>query len=434
MKEDVQVPEVGESVSSGILATWLKQSGEMVEEGDELFELETDKATLAVPSPVGGVLTIQVEEDTEVEVGQVVASIDTEASASSESGRADTDQNAEQTEETGAEAAQQQEEGAKAATGSATDSASLSPAVRRVVDEHNLDVSKISGSGKGGRITKEDALKAVESRTSGEKPQSKGDAKPSSDSKRPGKPAQPKKQPPPTDRGERQTRTPMSNLRKRIAEKLVESQQTAAHLSTFNEVDMSRVMDIRKQYRDEFEKKHDVRLGFMSFFLKASEKALQEFPEVNAFVDGTDIIYNNYYDIGVALSSDRGLITPVVRDVDRKGFAEIEREILDFIQRAKQRRIMPDELSGGTFTISNGGVFGSLLSTPIPNPPQTAVLGMHAIQKRPVVDENDAVVVRPMMYVALTYDHRILDGKDAIGFLRKIKLLIEDPYQMMLEL
>jgi 2-oxoglutarate dehydrogenase E2 component (dihydrolipoamide succinyltransferase) len=193
-------------------------------------------------------------------------------------------------------------------------------------------------------------------------------------------------------------------------------------------------MDIRKQYRDEFEKKHDVRLGFMSFFLKASEKALQEFPEVNAFVDGTDIIYNNYYDIGVALSSDRGLITPVVRDVDRKGFAEIEREILDFIQRAKQRKIMPDELSGGTFTISNGGVFGSLLSTPIPNPPQTAVLGMHAIQKRPVVDDNDAVVVRPMMYVALTYDHRILDGKDAIGFLRKIKLLIEDPYQMMLEL
>jgi 2-oxoglutarate dehydrogenase E2 component (dihydrolipoamide succinyltransferase) len=226
----------------------------------------------------------------------------------------------------------------------------------------------------------------------------------------------------------------MSNLRKRIAEKLVQSQQTAAHLTTFNEVDMSKVIDIRKAYRDEFESKHGVRLGFMSFFLKASQKALAEYDEVNAFVDGTEIVYNNYYDIGVALSSDRGLITPVVRDVDSKGFAEIEQEILDFIKRAKNRRIMPDELSGGTFTISNGGVFGSMLSTPIPNPPQTAVLGMHAIQKRPVVDENDQIVVKPMMYLALTYDHRILDGKDAIGFLKKIKTLIEDPYQMLLEL
>lgn len=439
MKQEVQVPEVGESVSSGILASWLKQSGEMVEEGEELFELETDKATLAVPSPADGVLTIQVDEDTEVEVGQVVASIDTEAQATAEAGE-EVESDADE------EARGQSDEAGESADGepgkaSETDSASLSPAVRRVVEEHDLDVSSISGSGKDGRITKEDALKAVDQKDSSQATPSEEQA-PSGKKAGTGEAGGPKEsagRPSSTtaaraDRGERQVRKPMSNLRKRIAEKLVQSQQTAAHLTTFNEVDMSQVIDIRKAYRDEFESKHGVRLGFMSFFLKASQKALAEYDEVNAFVDGTEIVYNNYYDIGVALSSDRGLITPVVRNVDSKGFAEIEQEILDFIKRAKNRRIMPDELSGGTFTISNGGVFGSMLSTPIPNPPQTAVLGMHAIQKRPVVDENDQIVVKPMMYLALTYDHRILDGKDAIGFLKKIKTLIEDPYQMLLEL
>ncbi|MGM0674341.1 MAG: dihydrolipoyllysine-residue succinyltransferase [Spirochaetota bacterium] len=233
--------------------------------------------------------------------------------------------------------------------------------------------------------------------------------------------------------GERQRRVKMSSLRRRIAENLVGSKQHAAHLTTFNEVDMSEVMSLRKTYRDDFEKKYGVKLGFMSFFLKAACTALADHPEVNAFVDGEEIVYNDYYNIGVALSSERGLIVPVVRDADTKSFSEIETEILDFIERAQNRKIMPDELGGGTFTISNGGVFGSLLSTPIPNPPQTAVLGMHTIQQRPVAIDGD-VAIRPMMYLALTYDHRIIDGREAVQFLVKIKDLIEDPRKMLLEL
>ena len=224
----------------------------------------------------------------------------------------------------------------------------------------------------------------------------------------------------------------MTNLRRRIGERLVESKQTSAQLTTFNEVDMKAVMDIRKQYKERFEKKHGVRLGFMSFFLKAAAKALQQFPEVNAFVDGTDIIYNHFYDISVAISSDRGLITPVLRNVDQKSFADIELDILDFSKRAQTKKIMPDELMGGTFTISNGGVFGSMLSTPIPNPPQTAILGMHSIQEKPVV-RNAEIVIRPMMYLALTYDHRILDGREAIAFLKTIKEGIEDPNGLLLD-
>ncbi len=225
----------------------------------------------------------------------------------------------------------------------------------------------------------------------------------------------------------------MSTLRKRIAENMVASKQNAAHLTTFNEVDMSPVSSLRKSYRDEFEQKYGVKLGFMSFFVRAACAALAEFPEVNAFIDGEEIVYNDYYNIGVALSSERGLIVPVLRDAEAKSFAEIEQQILDFIQRAQDRKIMPDELGGGTFTISNGGVFGSMLSTPIPNPPQTAVLGMHSIQQRPVA-VNGEVVIRPMMYLALTYDHRIIDGREAVLFLGKIKGLIEDPRKMLLDI
>ena len=397
MKSDVVVPEIGESVSSGILASWLKEDGEKVSEGDELFELETDKATLAVPAPADGVLSIQVAEDTEVQVGQTVGVVDSEGAATPE-----------ETETQGA---------------GDDDLDGLSPAVRRVVTENNLDVSAISGSGKGGRILKEDALKAVEAQKAGG---AGGEAAPA-------KPTPERKAAPAVPSGERQRRVKMSTLRKRIAENMVASKQNAAHLTTFNEVDMSPVSSLRKSYRDEFEQKYGVKLGFMSFFVKAACAALAEFPEVNAFVDGEEIVYNDYYNIGVALSSERGLIVPVLRDADTKSFAEIEQEILDFIQRAQARKIMPDELGGGTFTISNGGVFGSMLSTPIPNPPQTAVLGMHSIQQRPVAVDGE-VVIRPMMYLALTYDHRIIDGREAVLFLGKIKGLIEDPRKMLLDI
>ncbi len=284
-----------------------------------------------------------------------------------------------------------------------------------MVEELGLDPSAIPASDKSGRLTKEDLRNFVQTGT-----QSPGGAV--------------KKSPPLVGdiNLQRQRRVPMTNLRKRIAEKLVESKQNSAHLTTFNEVDMSAVMGMRKAYKESFEKKHQVRLGFMSFFLKAAVKALASYPQVNAFVDGTDIIYNDFYDIGVALSSDRGLMTPVVRDADMKSFAEIELTISDFIQRAQKKKIMPDELMGGTFTISNGGVFGSVLSTPIPNPPQTAVLGMHSIQERPVVRGGE-IVARPVMYLALSYDHRILDGREAILFLKTIKEAIEDPGAMLLD-
>ncbi len=427
MKSDVVVPEVGESVSSGILASWLKEDGETVSEGDELFELETDKATLAVPAPADGVLSIQVAEDTEVQVGQTVGVVDSEGTAGgggSASTAAGTDTEAPPADTAPANTAGAEAAGAKTAGGpSEADLDGLSPAVRRIVTENNLDVSAISGSGKGGRILKEDALKAVEAGTAGRE---------AAPAKQP-KPAPERKAAPAVPSNERQRRVKMSTLRKRIAENMVASKQNAAHLTTFNEVDMSPVSSLRKSYRDEFEQKYGVKLGFMSFFVKAACAALAEFPEVNAFVDGEEIVYNDYYNIGVALSSERGLIVPVLRDAEAKSFAEIEQQILDFIQRAQDRKIMPDELGGGTFTISNGGVFGSMLSTPIPNPPQTAVLGMHSIQQRPVA-VNGEVVIRPMMYLALTYDHRIIDGREAVLFLGKIKGLIEDPRKMLLDI
>jgi 2-oxoglutarate dehydrogenase E2 component (dihydrolipoamide succinyltransferase) len=448
MKSDVVVPEVGESVSSGILASWLKEDGEKVSEGDELFELETDKATLAVPAPADGVLSIQVAEDTEVQVGQTVGVVDSEGQAAGGGGGS-----AGSTAETDTEAAGADTAGAEATAGadvaggpSEDDLDGLSPAVRRIVAENNLDVSAISGSGKGGRILKEDALNAVEEQKAGSGGAAAAgtasggaaaaDAGAATREAGPAKQATPapeRKAAPAVPSNERQRRVKMSTLRKRIAENMVASKQNAAHLTTFNEVDMSPVSSLRKSYRDEFEQKYGVKLGFMSFFVKAACAALAEFPEVNAFVDGEEIVYNDYYNVGVALSSERGLIVPVLRDAEAKSFAEIEQQILDFIQRAQDRKIMPDELGGGTFTISNGGVFGSMLSTPIPNPPQTAVLGMHSIQQRPVA-VNGEVVIRPMMYLALTYDHRIIDGREAVLFLGKIKGLIEDPRKMLLDI
>ncbi len=422
MMHEVQVPQIGESISSGILAAWIKKNGDMVEEGEELFELETDKATMSVPSPASGVLSTSAGEGEEVQVGQTVAKIESEAAAQGVGdSEAETQDGAESTSPSDTPAATNEADSRAAETAStedrpesdaAAESTTLSPAVRRIVAEKDLDVSRIKGSGKDGRITKEDALQAASA--GGGASTAPSDA-------------------PAESTGERQTRKPMSNLRKRIASNLVSSKQTSAHLTTFNEVDMTRVMELRSTYKADFEKRFDVKLGFMSFFVTAAVHALQRYPEVNAFIEGEDILYNNYYHVGVALSSEKGLITPVVKDADSKSFADIEAEILSFITRAATKKIKPDELSGGTFTISNGGVFGSMLSTPIPSPPQSAVLGMHSIQKRAVVVE-DEIVIRPMMYLAVTYDHRIVDGREAIGFLNTIKNAVEDPSRLLLGL
>ena len=416
MKKEIEVPEIGESVSSGILASWLKEDGENIDEGEEIFELETDKATLGVPSPASGVLSRGAAEGDEVAVGQVVGQIDTDGAAEAtapapggEAGRA-------QEGDTAAAPDSGADEGAGAPAGGRTTPAAdaFSPAVRRVVDEHGLDPSKITGTGPGGRVTKADAEKAAEAKETGgaaARPPALGE--------------------PSMQENERQRRVPLSNLRRRIAENLVYSRQSSAHVTTFNEVDMSAIMGVRAKYKETFSEQHGVRLGFMSFFVKAAQYALQAFPEVNAYLDGTDVLYNDYVNVGVALSSDKGLLTPVIKDVEAKSFADIENQIVDFSKRAQDKRLKPDEMVGATFTISNGGIFGSLLSTPIPSPPQTAVMGMHAIEKRPVA-VGDEVVIKPMMYLALTYDHRMIDGREAVLFLGRIKELVEDPTRLLL--
>lgn len=442
MKNDIAVPEIGESVSSGILAAWLKQDGENVDEGEEIFELETDKATLGVPSPASGVLRHGANEGDEVEVGQIVGQIDAKASASAPAAGAEKGEAVESSAPTGSSTKKDEggapadapaasppaavESGVQPPAGAVTSKADpgmLSPAARRVVEEYALDASRITGTGPGGRITKADAEKAArESGASGGTP---GSAASGSRPPALGEPQMPT--------NERQRRQPLSNLRKRIAENLVYSRQSSAHVTTFNEVDMSAVMGVRSRYKETFNEAHGVRLGFMSFFVKASQVALSEFPEVNAYLDGADVLYNDYVNVGVALSSEKGLLTPVLKDVAMMSFADVERQIIDFSERANKRRLKPDEMVGATFTISNGGVFGSLLSTPIPSPPQTAVLGMHTIQKRPVA-VGDEVRIRPMMYLALTYDHRMIDGREAVLFLGRIKAQIEDPTRLLLGL
>ena len=409
MKHQVEVPAVGESVAGGILATWFKHDGELVKEGEDLFELETDKATLPVPAPVSGVVTIKIQVDQEVEIGAVVAEIDTDAAP------APADQGGEAP-SGGHPAAAPNTEQQRPAPVVET----ASPAVRRILADHGLDAATVAAavepSGKGGRLTKQDVQRYVDSVATTPAPAAK-----------------PQPAPAPDESPSAQLRKPMSNLRKRIAANLVASKQGSAHLTTFNEVDMSQVMAIRSRHKEAFERRHDVRLGFMSFFVRASVNALRAFPNVNAYVDDTDVIYNQFYNVGIAISTDAGLIVPVLRNADAMSFAEIEAAIVDFATRAKAKRILPDEFTGGTFTITNGGVFGSMLSTPIPSPPQTAVMGMHSIKKRAVV-VDDQIGIRPIMYLALTYDHRIIDGREAIRFLGAIKDQIEDPSGMLLGL
>lgn len=391
---------MGESISSGVLAKWHVQSGDPVKKDQVIYELETDKITSEGIAEADGIITLKVDAGSEVKIGQLVASIDTSASGSKPAAAA------------------------KAAPAAAATESS--PAVRRIAEETGVDPAGVKGTGKGGRVTKGDMLAASEAA-----PQ----AKPSAETKSStpvfapthvgASPSAPAAQ------GARQTRRKISPLRQRIAQRLISAQHDAAMLTTFNEVDMSAVMGLRSKYQDEFVKKNGIKLGFMSFFVKAVVHALKEVPSVNAMIDGDSIVENHFYDIGVAVSTDKGLLVPVVRDCDKLTMAGIEKTLAESAAKAREGKIALSDLDGGVFTITNGGIFGSLLSTPIINPPQSAILGMHSIQERPVARDGQ-VVIRPMMYLALSYDHRLVDGKEAVTFLVRIKQAIEDPTRLVL--
>ncbi|WNL41325.1 2-oxoglutarate dehydrogenase complex dihydrolipoyllysine-residue succinyltransferase [Halomonas sp. PAMB 3264] len=407
-QHDVKAPSFPESVQEGTVATWHKKVGEAVKRDEVLADIETDKVVLEVVAPADGALAeIKAEEGSQVE-SEAVLAIFSEGGGS-EGGDSKSDDSA------GKASESESDEGADEKVGDKI----VAPAARKMIAENDLDVAKIEGTGKGGRILKEDVQKAVKD----------GSAKKPSKSSAPAK----KAAAPAAAEGERaEKRVPMTRLRKTIAKRLVEAQQTAAMLTTYNEVDMGAVMNLRAQYKDTFQKAHDVKLGFMGFFVKAASEALKRFPDVNASIDGDEIVYHGYQDIGVAVSTDRGLVVPVLRDTDAMKIADVEKGIVDFGKRARDGKLGIDEMQGGTFTITNGGIFGSLLSTPIINPPQTAILGMHKIQERPMA-VNGKVEVRPMMYLALSYDHRMIDGKDAVQFLVTIKELLEDPARLLLD-
>jgi 2-oxoglutarate dehydrogenase E2 component (dihydrolipoamide succinyltransferase) len=394
---EILAPSSGESVSEADIGEWLVKVGDTVKMDDPVVSLETDKAAVDVPAPVSGtVKEIVAKEGDTVSVGSVLGIIT--------SGEISGDEKPRETEK------------AAPAAQTSVQNSSLSPAPRRIIEQNDLDASQIQGTGKDGRITKGDALEAAHARSQ---------AAPA--------PQRAKAPSAPREIGEREERVKMSRLRQTIARRLKESQETAAQLTTFNDVDMSAVMSTRSQYKDLFEKKHGVKLGFMSFFVKAAVQALREVPEVNAEIDGQDIIYKNHYDIGIAVGTEKGLVVPVLRDADVKSLAEIEKDISDFGRRARDGELTLEEMQGGTFTITNGGVYGSLMSTPILNMPQSGILGMHRIEKRPIV-VGDEIKVRPMMYLALSYDHRIVDGKGAVTFLVRIKENLEDPQRLLLDL
>jgi 2-oxoglutarate dehydrogenase E2 component (dihydrolipoamide succinyltransferase) len=423
MATDIVVPALGESVSEATVAQWLKKKGESVAVDEPLVELETDKVTLEVNASAAGVLSeVLAEEGANVEVGAILGRIGEGDGAGAASAKAAQKEEPKKQEANQAPKQAPAEAQKPAAAASGTKGADdLSPAVRKMVKEQDLDPSKIDGSGKDGRILKEDVQRAM---TGGAAKAPAQAAKPAAESKPTSAPTQ--------DTGAREERVRMTRLRKRIAERLKEAQNTAAMLTTFNEVDMGAVMDLRARYRDSFEKKHGVRLGFMSFFTRAAVAALKELPAVNAGIEGDDIVYRNYYNVGIAVSAPQGLVVPVLRDADRMGFAEIEKTITDLGRRARDGKLSMEDMSGGTFTITNGGIFGSLLSTPILNPPQSAILGMHKIQDRPMAVKGE-VKVRPMMYLALSYDHRLIDGREAVTFLVRVKAYIEDPERLLLD-
>jgi 2-oxoglutarate dehydrogenase E2 component (dihydrolipoamide succinyltransferase) len=409
---EIKVPQLSESVSEATLLAWRKKVGEAVKRDENLIDIETDKVVLELPAPADGVLTkIVVNDGGTVKAGEVIATLDTEAKASTAS--------AAQT-----PAAQAAGKPAAAAAPPASPSAAAAmPAAQKIAAEQGVDTGAIAGSGRGGRVTKGDVLAQVQS----------GAAKPAAPAPQAALAQAPS--PVKTDQilgGRPEQRVPMSRLRARVAERLVQSQSTAAILTTFNEVNMAPVMELRNRYKERFEKEHGTKLGFMSFFVKAAVHALKKYPVVNASIDGNDIVYHGYFDIGIAVGSPRGLVVPILRDADQLTLAEIEKKIADFGKRAQDGKLAIEELTGGTFSITNGGVFGSMLSTPIINPPQSAILGVHATKERPVA-ENGQVVIRPMNYLALSYDHRIIDGREAVLSLVAMKDALEDPARLLLD-
>lgn len=397
MSTEIKVPVFPESVTDGTLTTWHKKPGEYISQGEVIVDIETDKVVFEVPSLEDGVVDdLLVEEGETVLSGQVIAHV-TKGSPQKSDSKAESEEMNEEVND------------------SNENELIITPSAQKMINEQNLDVKQITGSGKGGRVLKEDVILFLENKTE------KQQVKPTSVS------------PVISQDGRIEKRVPMTRLRKRIAERLLDAQQTAAILTTINEVNMQPVMELRKRYQEKFEKTHGVRLGFMSFFVKAVVEALQRFPEVNASIDGDDIIYHGFFDIGIAVGSPRGLVVPILRDTEQLSVAQIEQQINDFGQRAKEGALTLEEITGGTFSITNGGVFGSLLSTPILNPPQSGILGMHKIQQRPVVEDNE-IVIRPMMYLAFSYDHRIIDGKEAVQFLVAIKDILEDPARLILQI
>lgn len=412
MATDVEVPTLGESITEATLGEWLKQPGDAVGRDEPIASLETDKVAVEVPSPVAGTLSEQlVAVGDTIEVGAVIARIGDSAAAPAPKAEAKEDKAAKEAPPPPAPAAPAEDD---------SQPLTLSPAVRRLVLEHGVDPSKIKGTGKDGRLTKDDVLAAAKA----EKEQASAPS-----------PAPAPAPAAPVVAGERrEERVRMTRLRQTIAKRLKDAQDTAALLTTFNDVDMTAVMDARSQYKELFEKKHGIRLGFMGFFVKAACLALRDVPSVNAQIEGEEIVYRDYVDVSVAVSAPNGLVVPVIRNAESMSFAEIETTIADFGQRAKDGTLSMDEMRGGTFTISNGGVFGSLLSTPIINPPQSAVLGMHRIEKRPVVLPDGSIAARPMMYLALSYDHRLIDGREAVTALVRMKEALEDPMRLLIDL
>jgi len=419
MAIEIKIPSVGESVQEAVLAEWFKQDGDTVQKDEALFVIETDKVTLEVVAEADGVLKIGVQAGETVAIGTVVGSLEPVDASEAPEKKPEAEPEPESSSEKSAQPEKRPAPEAPpkpSAPSVPADGIHLAPSVRRLIAEKNLDPSKIQGTGPGGRISKGDVLLYLENAPAGipeevpASPTTTGDMPPAA----------------------MEERKPMTPIRRRIAERLLESKQNTAMLTTFNEIDMGRAMEIRSQYKEAFSKRHGVNLGFMSFFVKACVVALKEVPEINAFIDGNDFIYHNYQHIGVAVGTERGLVVPVIRHAERMGYAQVEKAIVDYVTKIKENRLELADLEGGTFTVSNGGVYGSLLSTPILNMPQSGILGMHKIEKRPVVID-DEIVIRPMMYVALSYDHRVVDGKGAVTFLKRVKEFVENPERMALE-
>jgi 2-oxoglutarate dehydrogenase E2 component (dihydrolipoamide succinyltransferase) len=406
MSIEVKIPAVGESITSGVLSVWHKQAGDIVSEGEALFTLETDKISTEVPAVGAGKLQIQVEAGQEVKIGQVVALLDDSVKAPAQDAKPSAPS-----------------EAPGPAPVQRDSNVTLSPAARRIVEEEKVKLAEVAGTGKHGQVTKSDLVQYLELKSAPQKPVEVS-AQPA--------PSIPDSAASPVEAPSRTTRRKMSPLRKKIAAQLVMAQQNAAMLTTFNECDMTAVMQLRSQYQESFQKRHGVKLGFMSFFIKAVVDALQSVRAMNARIDGDDLIENQYYDIGVAVGTERGLVVPVVRDADKKSFAELEKEVATFAGKARDGKLGLSDLTGGVFTITNGGIYGSLLSTPILNPPQSGILGMHKIQNRPMAIA-DKIEVRPMMYLAVSYDHRVVDGKEAVTFLVRVKDCVEAPARLLLQ-